>query len=151
MFLLPPTGLLKGHKRYIFFMKDITPYETTEHTIKEYKIRRLPKSFWKVWYHPMQDGKSKLSNVYSLTTHMVTQRFKDAEVSKMLYGWHKLHDFSVQHSEIPQVIAAVKIFTLEQRRRYKRESMKNYRANKKAKAALELEQQGPTSIQKVKR
>src|SRR4051794_10182833 len=102
--------------------------------IKRYKFRRLPPSFWSLWKRQGEgEGKTKGQLIYGLITHMVMQRFKDVEINKMMYGWHQNHGIKVNHSDLVKAIAAVKDYTLEERRRIKREEMRKYRANKKAK------------------
>lgn len=108
----------------------------TNTNIKRYKFRRLPPSFWKTWNNEVP-GKSIGSHVFTLITHMVMQRFKDDEITSMIYAWHRKYRLEIKHSDIPKSIAAVKAYTLEERRRIKRDEMRRYRANRKARAVVE--------------
>jgi hypothetical protein len=120
------------------YIEDNT-YTNTKYTIKRYKWRRLqPTIFWQLWNRSGidADGRSIKSLRYKMITLLVMQRFTHAEVLKIVFGWCKIHRFSIDHSDITKDIAAVKLYTLEERRRIKREEMQKYRAKQKAKTVV---------------
>lgn len=106
-------------------------YTEPEHTIKPYKFRRLPPSFWSMWKQSTK-GKNVSSVRYSLVTHMTMQRFTKEEIIKMMYSWHHKHGLTISHTALLDIIESVKDFTKDERRRLKRKEMQTYRAKKEA-------------------
>ena len=109
--------------------------------IKAYKFRKLPKSFWTIWRSPSQH-KKWTQHVYSLTTSMVMQQWKDDEIAVMLLKFHGMHGHRISPDRMALVITKVRAFTLEQRRRIEREKKARYRAKQKQHFAWLEEQIG---------
>ena len=97
-------------------------------TIKPYKIKRLSFAFWNVWHNPTSTGKTDIQNLYTMVTTMVMQRFTQKELFAMLLSWRKRR---VDAKQLSRIIESVKAYTLEERRRLKREEVRRYRAKKK--------------------
>lgn len=106
-------------------------------TIKAYKFKRLTFGqgihFWKMWNDPKCEGLQRTTLLYKMAVRMSLAKFTAKESTMMLNGWHKKHGLKLNVAQNELIVASAREFTLEHKRRQKREEMRRYRASLKAK------------------